>query len=239
MGEANLPLCLIKFRGVGGKIREKVASSTFQNNAETFEQIGLIRLNIIPIDDRGHVVEDGPSLQEGFTVYVHNYTGFVRKPADEKVCMGRSTITIKTWRVMDFLTNDWMEQEYVVVVVTKNYFGSRLIRVKPDKPVMDIEVRVHLRRKDEIINQDLEWEYSLLNLNNIGLMTKDNAVEEEVTRVRRYLFMLESERQYGLISEKAYYRLKKRLESILFEILFGEEKSVEKICKEAIIRNSA
>jgi len=239
VGEADLPLCLIKFRRVGGKIREKVASSTFQNNAETFEQIGLIRLNIIPIDDRGHVVEDGPSLQEGFTVYVHNYTGFVRKPADEKVCTGRSTITIKTWRVMDFLTNDWMEQEYVVVVVTKNYFGSRLIRVKPDRPVMNIEVKVHLRRKEDTINQDLEWESSLVKWSNISLMVKDSAVEEEVTRVKRYLSMLEIERRYGLISEKAYYRLKQRLESILFQILFGEEESVEEICKEAIIRNSA
>lgn len=72
----------------------------------------------------------------------------------------------------------------------------------------------------------------IIKLVIIGLMIKNNAVEEEVTRVKRYLFMLESERRYGLISEKAYHRLKQRLESILFEILFdGEcgEKDVEKI----------
>ncbi|MEM2261758.1 MAG: hypothetical protein QXK24_04830 [Ignisphaera sp.] len=236
MGEANLPLYLI----IGG-IREEnreVGHPTFQNNTETNERMGLIRLNIVPIDDRGYIVEDGPSLQEGFTVYVHNYTGFVRKPADEKVCMGRGPITIRAWRVIDIVTNDWMEQEYVVVVVTKNYFGSRLIRVKPDKPVMDIEVRVHLRRKEDIINQDLEWESSLVKWNNIGLRVKDNAVEEEVTMVKRYLSMLEIERRYGLISEKAYYRLKQRLEYILFEIIFGEEceeRNVENIYEETII----
>ncbi|MDW8034622.1 MAG: hypothetical protein RMI79_06815, partial [Nitrososphaerota archaeon] len=157
----------------------------------------------------------------------------------EGICMGRNPIIVRTWRIMDNITNDWVEQEYVIIVITKNYFGSRLIKVKPDKPFIDIEVKVHVRMKEEIFDYDLEWESSLSRWSNISSLVKDSTIGEEAIRVRKYLFMLESERRCGLISEKAYNRLKQKLESILFEILLGkeyEESGTENII-EAIISN--
>jgi len=238
VGRVSLPLYLERFFQEGSGRIGKANPPTFQN--ELSERIGLIRFNIIPIDDEGNIVEDGPILQEGFTVYVHNYTGFLRKPVEGKVCTGRLPIIVETWRIMDSLTRDWVEQEYVIVVVTKNYFGSRLIKVKPNKPFMNIEVRIRLSRKEEVSAYGLEKEAGpyILGKSSTYKTVKDDTTEEEIIRVKKYLIMLENERRCGLISEKAYYRLKQRLESVLAEILLEKkirEGKMGKMLEEAIL----
>jgi hypothetical protein len=192
--------------------------------------IGLINFEVIPVNEGRGMLEDGPLVDEGFTVYVNNYTGFWRKPVEGKNHTGRTPVPVKVWRIIDHSKNDWIEQEYVITVVTKNYFGSKLVRVKPDKPIMNIHVRIHVSRKEGVSNEapKLFLTPSPAISESFPSPPVDNSiVEEEVIRIKTYLAMLEGERNCGLISERAYYRLRRRLESLLYELLNETENSVE------------
>jgi hypothetical protein len=187
---------------------------------ELKEPVGLINFNIIPVDDNGDIVTDGAFMEEGFIVYVHNYTGFFRKSIEDIVHKGRTPVSVRVWRILDNCTRDWMEQEYVIIVVSRNYFGSKLIWVKPSKPVMNIDLRVYVRRKEELLEKAPEpFLIPLVKILETPSIVYDSVVEEEVIRIRTYLAILEDDRNRGLISEKAYLGLRKRLESMLYEIL--------------------
>ncbi|MGQ9479625.1 MAG: hypothetical protein ACUVQ0_06420 [Thermoproteota archaeon] len=181
------------------------------------ESLGIINLNIIPINEDGEVIIDGSTMDEGFTVYVHNYAGFLRKPVDGVIHKGRNIVRVKAWRIFNHFTGDWVEQEYIVMVVTKNYFGTTLAKIRPDKPIMNIELRVKMDRKDTY-GRSLE-DYSTQLIKQLPLPpASTNTIEEEIMRIRTYLAMLEGERKCGLISEAAYLRLKEKLELMLFNV---------------------
>lgn len=204
--------------------------------------IGLIIFEVAPVNEEGDVLEEGSLAEEGFTVYVNNYTGFWRKPVEGKVHTGRTPVPVKVWRIIDCSKNDWMEQEYVITVVTKNYFGSRLIRVKPDKPIINIEVKIHVGRKEGVFNEapKLFLTPSPAISESFPSPPLDNTiVEEEIIRIKTYLAMLEGERNCGLISERAYYRLRRRLESLLYELLDEAENPVENLGSLMISKHQA
>ncbi|MEM2487694.1 MAG: hypothetical protein QXR44_03775 [Thermoproteota archaeon] len=231
MEGASLPTCLQNARRRLAEFAQREAgSSTFGRDLKN--PFGLIYFNIVPIDDAEKAIIDESSMEEGLTVYVHNYTGFFRKPAEEKIHQGKGPVPVKVWRIVDNVTGDWMEQEYAIIIVTKNYFGSGLIKVKPDKPVMNIEVKIRVDKKEKMFNRILTEKIVapiLLPKSISHPPVRGNILEEEVSRIKAYLAMLDSERSCGLISEKAYHRLRRRLESILFEILFGEGAEYDRI----------
>ncbi|MEM2087591.1 MAG: hypothetical protein QXF52_02815 [Thermoproteota archaeon] len=193
--------------------------------------IGLINFKVIPVKEDEDTLEEDFLIDEGFTVYVNNYTGFWRKPMEGKIHTGRTPVPVKVWRIMDPSKNDWIDQEYVITVVTKNYFGSRLIRIKPDKPIINIEVKVHLSRKEGVSSETSKRFLKPFTVSEIfqPLPVDNSVVEEEVIRIKTYLAMLEGEKNCGLISERAYYRLRRRLESILYELLDEAEKPIENL----------
>lgn len=236
MGEASLLASLHKRFSV--LAQEEIGLPTLHNFKNNF---GLINFYIIPVDSDENIIVEGTAMEDGFTVYVHNYTGFFRKPVEGRIHEGKNPVPVKVWRVVDNLTGDWAEQEYVIVLVTQNYFGAGLVKVKPDKPVMNIKVKIRVSKKvhSYIREEPLKPLVSLLEEPYPPI--KNSIVEEEVCRIRKYLDMLDNERIRGLISEEAYNRLRQRLESVLYEILFEEgvassKKKMEKPSEEAILQ---
>lgn len=148
----------------------------------------------------------------------------------EKFIQGRTPVPVKVQRIIDPSKNDWVDQEYVITVVTKNYFGSRLIRIKPDKPIINIEIKVHLSRKEEVSNETSKRFLKPFTVSEIfqPLPVDNSVVKEEAVRIKTYLAMLEGEKNCGLIS-RAYYRLRRRLKSILYELLDEAEKPIENL----------
>jgi hypothetical protein len=230
MGEVILPAFSSKVRrkpvGLAGRSSDLPTPIKIQPEIP----IGLVNFEVIPVNEDGDMLRDGSLMDEGFTVYINNYTGFWRKPAEEKTHMGRAPVPVKVWRIIDSSKNDWIEQEYVITVVTRNYFGSRLVRVKPDKPIMNIEVKIYVTRKEGVFSESRELfpTPSLVPESFPSLPVDNSVIEEEAIRIKTYLAMLEGEKDCGLISERAYYRLRRRLESILYELLEEAEKPVEK-----------
>ncbi|MBO3800029.1 MAG: hypothetical protein FGF52_03095 [Candidatus Brockarchaeota archaeon] len=217
MEEASLLALPKKFSGLAW---EGTGFPAFKHDFR--KNFGLINFYIIPVDDNENIIVEGTTLEDGFTVYVHNYTGFFRKPVEGRINEGKNPVPVRVWRVVDNLTGDWVEQEYVIVLITQNYFGTGLIKVKPDKPVMNIQVKIRVSKKvhSYVCGESLKPPISPSG--ELYPPIKNSIVEEEVSRIRKYLAMLDNERRRGSISEEAYNRLRQRLESMLYEILFEE-----------------
>jgi len=236
VGEASLLALHKRFSGLAW---EEV---DFPTSKPDFKRdLGLINFYIIPVaDGNENIVVGDTTIKEGFTVYVHNYTGFFRKPVESRVHEGKNPVPVKVWRVVDNLTGDWLEQEYVIVVVTQNYFGAELVRVKPYNPVMNIQVRIRVSKKAHGYVYGELLKPPVLLLEKPYVPIKSGVVEEEANRIKRYLAMLDNEKRWGLISKEAYNRLRRKLESVLYEILFEEAASngegLERPSEEAILQ---
>jgi hypothetical protein len=214
--EASL---LALYKRFSSSARKEVDLSTFKPDFKN--NLGLINFYIIPvIDGNEDITVNETTIKEGFTVYVHNYTGFFRKPLESRVHEGKPPVPVKIWRIVDNLTGDWLEQEYVIVVVTQNYFGAELVRVKPYKPVMNIQIKIRVSKKARSYVLEEPLKSPVLMLRKPYSPIKNDIAEEEAGRIKKYLAMLDNERRRGLICEEAYNRLRKRLESVLYEILY-------------------
>jgi len=96
----------------------------------------LVTFRVSAVDARGRPVSDA------FTVYVHNFTEYWRKPSSERVYAGPlQPISLRIWRLLNRF-NEWVEHEYTIVLVGKRYFGAKLVKVKPEKPLTTVEVEV-------------------------------------------------------------------------------------------------
>ncbi|MEM2414751.1 MAG: hypothetical protein QXM98_05575 [Thermoproteota archaeon] len=237
MEEVNLLASLHK--KFAGLMQEGTGLPTLKH--DFIKNFGSINFYIIPVDDNGNIIAEGTAMEDGFTVYVHNYTGFFRKSVEGRIHEGKNPIPVKVWRVVDNLTGDWVEQEYVIVLITQNYFGAGLVKVKPDKPVMNIQVKIRVSNKVHSYVREESLKPPVSPPGEPYPPIKSGIVEEEVSRIRKYLAMLGNERRCGLISEEAYNRLRQRLESMLDEILFEEwvassKEELENPGEEAIIQ---
>jgi len=100
------------------------------------KSMGLVSLRIVPVDENGNVVNDD------FSYYVHNFTDYWSKEKSERIYEGNSqNVAVKLWRLLD-RWNNWKEHEFTIVVVGKNYFGSKLISIIPEKPLLSREEKV-------------------------------------------------------------------------------------------------
>jgi len=96
----------------------------------------LVTFRISAVDARGNPVSDA------FTVYVHNFTEYWRKPSSERVYAGPlQSISLRIWRLLNRF-NEWVEHEYTIVLVGKRYFSAKLVKVKPEKPLTAVDVEV-------------------------------------------------------------------------------------------------
>jgi len=100
------------------------------------KSMGLVTLRVVPVDENGSLVSDV------FVFYLHNFTDYWYKQRSERIYEGKSqNIAVKLWRLLDRF-NNWKEQEFTIVVVGKNYFGTKLIKIKPEKPLLSLEEKV-------------------------------------------------------------------------------------------------
>ncbi|MEM0219261.1 MAG: hypothetical protein QW314_04625 [Thermoproteota archaeon] len=100
------------------------------------KSMGLATLKVVPVDENGNIVVDN------FVFYLHNFTSYTSKLRSERIYEGSSqNIVVKLWRLLDRF-NKWQEQEFTVVVVSKNYFGTKLIKIVPEKPLLSLEEKV-------------------------------------------------------------------------------------------------
>ena len=96
----------------------------------------LVTFRVSAVDEEGRLVSDR------FTVYVHNFTEYWGKQGSERVYAGPlQPIPLKIWRLLNRF-NEWMEHEYTIVLWGERYFGAKLVRVKPEKPLLTVDVEV-------------------------------------------------------------------------------------------------
>jgi hypothetical protein len=96
----------------------------------------LVTFRVSAVDGEERPVSDR------FTVYVHNFTEYWRKPSSERVYAGPlQPIPLRIWRLLNRF-NEWVEHEYTIVLVGARYFGAKLVRVKPEKPLLTVDVEV-------------------------------------------------------------------------------------------------
>jgi hypothetical protein len=96
----------------------------------------LVTFRVSAVDGRGKPVSDR------FTVYVHNFTEYWQKARSERVYASPlQPVPLRIWRLLNRF-NEWVEHEYTIVLVGARYFGAKLVRVKPEKPLLAVDVEV-------------------------------------------------------------------------------------------------
>ncbi|MEM2944935.1 MAG: hypothetical protein QXI87_01165 [Thermoproteota archaeon] len=175
------------------------------------KSMGLINFKVVTVDENGTQI---PMVMDNdFTVYVHNFTYTLhRMPWSEE--MNRRiesklpSFTIKVWRLLDRYTGDWMVHEYTIVVTSRNYFGTGLIRVKPDKPIKDVEVKVIVGKRVQDMHEastsqsstmseppppyETQWKTELTN--GVQLHTITGVTASIKFRIGNYLYFSQKSR---------------------------------------------
>lgn len=97
-----------------------------------------------------------------------------------------------------------MVHEYTIVITSENYFGTKLIRVKPDKPIKNVEVKVTVGEKDlsnaptsNTMNEpppryEIQWKTELTN--GVQLHTIQGVTASIKFRIGNYLFFSQKAR---------------------------------------------
>ena len=97
--------------------------------------MGIITIRVHPVDGNGSPVSDD------FMVYLHNFTDYASKIHSERIYIGRPPVSVKVWRLLDN-SNKWKEHVFTIVLVGSKYGGATHFRVRPEKPIVVIDIKV-------------------------------------------------------------------------------------------------
>ncbi len=172
------------------------------------KSMGLINFKVVTVDENGTRIP--MAMDDYFTVYVHNFTYTLHRApwseeTDKRIESRVPSFSIKVWRLLDRFTGDWMVHEYTIVVSSRNYFGTVLVRVKPDEPIKDVEVKVPVGKKGTFStsNQsstvseppppyETQWRTELTN--GVQLHTITGVVASIKFRIGNYLYFSQKSR---------------------------------------------
>ncbi|MEM2616499.1 MAG: hypothetical protein QXL64_03150 [Thermofilaceae archaeon] len=101
--------------------------------------MALITFNIEPVD------QDGRPVSDQFMVLIHNFTRYGSKSMSERIEAKGLRHSIRIWRLLNIF-NEWEEHEYTIVLAGSEYFGAKLVRIRPEKPIMELRVKIPVER---------------------------------------------------------------------------------------------
>ncbi|MEM1509301.1 MAG: hypothetical protein QW291_01230 [Thermofilaceae archaeon] len=93
----------------------------------------LVTLVIEPVNRAGK-----PVLDE-FTVFIYNFTEYEMKNMSNRIEVKELRVSVRIWKMLN-IYNEWMEHWFTVVAAGKEYFGAKLVRIRPEKPIMKLKV---------------------------------------------------------------------------------------------------
>lgn len=175
------------------------------------KSMGLINFKVVTVDENGTQIP--MAMDNYFTVYVHNFTYTLHRigrpwseEMNKRVESKLPSFSIKIWRLLDRFTGDWMVHEYTIVVSSRNYFGTVLVRVKPDEPIKNVEVEVPVGKKgtfntstsqSSIMSEspppyETQWKTELTN--SVQLHTITGVTASIKFRIGNYLYFSQKSR---------------------------------------------